>query len=82
VGVRPGPTRNLVVKPLRGTRAKRRCVAGTAGIQSAGLILGQMASMGESGGQFFGLHVIAADSKGNICRGEVFAGERLQKFVR
>jgi hypothetical protein len=32
--------------------------------------------MGENGGQFFGLHVIAVDSKGNIYKGEAFAGER------
>ena len=38
-------------------------------------------SMGETGGQFFGLHMIATDSKGNIYTGEVFAGERVQRFV-
>ena len=37
--------------------------------------------MGENGGQFFGLHMIAVDSKGNIYTGEVFAGERVQRFV-
>jgi hypothetical protein len=37
--------------------------------------------MGENGGQFFGLHMIATDSKGNIYTGEVFAGERVQRFV-
>jgi len=46
-----------------------------------GKILGQMGSMGENGGQFFGLHMIAVDSKGNIYTGEVFAGERVQRFV-
>ena len=40
-----------------------------------------MGSMGENGGQFFGLHMIAVDSKGNIYTGEVFAGERVQRFV-
>jgi hypothetical protein len=40
-----------------------------------------MGSMGENGGQWFGLHMIAVDSKGNIYTGEVFAGERVQRFV-
>jgi hypothetical protein len=46
-----------------------------------GKIVGQMSSMGENGGQWFGLHMIAVDSKGNIYTGEVFAGERVQRFV-
>jgi len=37
--------------------------------------------MGESGGSFWGLHMIAVDSKGNIYTGEVFAGQRIQRFV-
>ena len=43
--------------------------------------VGRMGSMGDNGGQFFGLHMIAVDSKGNIYTGEVFAGERVQRFV-
>jgi sugar lactone lactonase YvrE len=39
-----------------------------------GKILGTLGSMGENGGQFFGLHMIAVDSRGNIYTGEVFAG--------
>jgi hypothetical protein len=46
-----------------------------------GKMAGQMGSMGESGGQFFGLHMIAVDSVGNIYTGEVFAGERVQRFL-
>jgi hypothetical protein len=46
-----------------------------------GKIMGSMGSMGENGGQFFGFHMIAVDSKGNIYTGEVFAGERVQRFV-
>ena len=46
-----------------------------------GKIVGQMGSMGENGGQFFGLHMIAVDSKGIIYTGEVFAGERVQRFL-
>jgi hypothetical protein len=38
--------------------------------------------MGQNGGQFFGLHMIAVDSKGVINRGKVFNGERVQRFVR
>jgi hypothetical protein len=45
-----------------------------------GRIVGQMGTMGENGGQFFGLHMIAVDSKGTIYTGEVFAGERVQRF--
>ena len=37
--------------------------------------------MGENGGQFFGLHMIAVDSQGNVYTGEVFQGERVQRFV-
>jgi hypothetical protein len=46
-----------------------------------GKVVGQMGSMGENGGQFFGLHMIAVDSKGTIYTGEVFAGERVQRFL-
>jgi hypothetical protein len=46
-----------------------------------GTVVGEMGHMGENGGQFFGLHMIALDSRGNIYTGEVFAGERVQRFV-
>jgi hypothetical protein len=46
-----------------------------------GKIISQMGSMGENGGQFFGLHMIAVDSKGIIYTGEVFQGERVQRFI-
>ena len=46
-----------------------------------GKVMGQMGSMGENGGQFFGLHMIAVDSKGIVYTGEVFAGERVQRFL-
>jgi hypothetical protein len=46
-----------------------------------GTIVGQIGTMGENGGQFFGLHMIAVDSKGNIYTGEVLQGERVQRFV-
>jgi len=46
-----------------------------------GKIVGRLGSMGESGGQFFGLHMIATDSRGYIYTGEVFAGQRVQRFV-
>jgi DNA-binding beta-propeller fold protein YncE len=46
-----------------------------------GKVVSQMGSMGENGGQFYGLHMIAVDSKGNIYTGEVFAGERVQRFL-
>jgi hypothetical protein len=46
-----------------------------------GKLIGKMGSMGENGGQFFGLHMIAVDSKGIVYTGEVFAGERVQRFL-
>jgi len=46
-----------------------------------GTVVGRMGTMGENGGQFFGLHMIAVDSRGDIYTGEVFAGERVQRFV-
>jgi hypothetical protein len=46
-----------------------------------GKIIGQMGQMGENGGLWFGLHMIAVDSQGNVYTGEVFAGERVQRFV-
>ena len=38
-------------------------------------------TMGDQGGLFFGLHVIDVDSQGNIYTGEVFSGQRIQRFV-
>ncbi len=46
-----------------------------------GKVLGTLGQMGQDGGEFFGLHMIATDSKGNIYTGEVFNGERVQRFV-
>jgi hypothetical protein len=46
-----------------------------------GKVVGRMGNMGENGGQFFGLHMIAVDSKGDIYTGEVFQGERVQRFL-
>jgi hypothetical protein len=46
-----------------------------------GKIIGTLGSMGDNGGQFFGLHMIAVDSRGNIYTGEVFTGQRVQRFV-
>jgi len=43
-----------------------------------------LTSFGDGGrqpGQFFGVHSIATDSKGNIYTTETFEGKRLQKFV-
>jgi DNA-binding beta-propeller fold protein YncE len=49
--------------------------------RQTGKTIGQLGSMGENGGQFFGLHMIATDSKGVIYTGEVFNGERVQRFL-
>ena len=49
--------------------------------RESGDLVGQMGNMGDNGGSFYGLHMIAVDSQGNIYTGEVFAGERVQRFV-
>ena len=46
-----------------------------------GKVVSTLGSMGQNAGQFYGLHMIATDSKGNIYTGEVFGGERVQRFV-
>ena len=46
-----------------------------------GKVVGTLGQMGENGGQFFGLHMIATESRGTIYTGEVFAGQRVQRFV-
>jgi DNA-binding beta-propeller fold protein YncE len=43
-----------------------------------------LTSFGDGGrqpGQFFGVHSIATDSKGNIYTTETYEGKRIQKFV-
>ena len=46
-----------------------------------GKILGHMGQMGQNGGEFFGIHMEATDSKGVLYTGEVFYGERVQRFL-
>ncbi len=46
-----------------------------------GTIVTEYGRMGDNGGQFFGLHMIAVDSRGYIYTGEVFSGQRAQRFV-
>ena len=46
-----------------------------------GELLGHMGRMSDAGGLFYGLHMIAVDSEGNIYTGEVQNGERVQRFV-
>ena len=45
-----------------------------------GQVVGELGSMGEAGGQFFGLHMIAVDSTGHIYTGEVDSF-RVQRFA-
>ncbi len=45
-----------------------------------GAVVGELGHMGEGGGEFFGLHMIAVDSQGNIYTGEVDSF-RVQRFV-
>ena len=49
--------------------------------RETGEVVADMGTMGDSGGQFYGLHMIAVDSYGNIYTGEVQNGERAQRFV-
>jgi len=49
--------------------------------RETGEVLGRMGTMSDQAGQFFGLHMIAVDADGNIYTGEVFTGQRLQRFV-
>lgn len=46
-----------------------------------GKVVSHFGTMSQNGGQFMGLHMIAVDSKGNIYTGEVWNGERVQRFV-
>ena len=46
-----------------------------------GKIVGKIGQMGQNAGEFFGVHMEAVDSKGNLYTGEVFYGERVQRFV-
>ncbi len=48
--------------------------------RQTGEVVGRLGSMGENGGQFFGLHMIAVDSDGYIYTGEVDSF-RVQRFV-
>jgi len=45
-----------------------------------GRVVGEVGGMGEEGGRFFGLHMIAVDSRGYIYTGEVDSF-RVQRFV-
>ncbi len=45
-----------------------------------GQVVGEAGGMGENGGLFFGLHMIAVDSQGNVYTGEVDSF-RVQRFV-
>jgi hypothetical protein len=49
--------------------------------RDSGEIVAEMGNMGDSGGEFYGLHMISVDSQGNIYTGEVQQGERVQRFV-
>jgi hypothetical protein len=49
--------------------------------RATGKVLGTLGSMGQNAGSFFGLHMEATDSKGNLYTGEVFYGERVQRFL-
>jgi hypothetical protein len=48
--------------------------------RATGEVKGTLGQMGHNAGSFFGLHMEATDSKGNLYTGEVFYGERVQRF--
>ena len=45
-----------------------------------GEVVGTYGRFGRQAGQFFGVHNIAIDSKGNVFTTEVFEGKRIQKW--
>lgn len=47
-----------------------------------GKVVSRVGSSGNNGGQFHGLHMLSADSKGNLYTGEVESGERVQRFLQ
>jgi hypothetical protein len=49
--------------------------------RKTGKVLGTLGQMGQNPGSFFGVHMEATDSKGNVYTGEVFYGERVQRFL-
>jgi sugar lactone lactonase YvrE len=49
--------------------------------RKTGKVVSTMGQMGQNAGSFFGLHMEATDSKGNLYTGEVFYGERVQRFL-
>jgi hypothetical protein len=49
--------------------------------RQTGKVVGSFGTMGDQGGMWFGLHMIDVDSQNNIYTGEVFAGQRIQRFV-
>ena len=46
-----------------------------------GKVVGNFGTMGDQGGLFYGLHMVEVDSRNYIYTGEVFAGQRVQRFV-
>jgi hypothetical protein len=48
--------------------------------RKSGEVVGTLGQMGHNAGSFFGIHMEATDSKGNLYTGEVFYGERVQRF--
>ena len=44
-------------------------------------VLGAFGRAGHNAGEFYGAHVMASDSKGNLFIGETYEGKRVQKFA-
>jgi hypothetical protein len=44
-------------------------------------VLSAFGHAGHQAGEFYGAHVMASDSKGNLYIGETYEGKRIQKFA-
>ena len=48
--------------------------------RSTGEVVGTYGRYGRNAGQFYGVHNVAIDSRGNVFTSEVYEGKRLQKW--
>ena len=69
------------VDPRRITPESTLALDGAAKIDLLGREVTAFGDGGRQPGQFYGVHSIATDSKGNVYTTETWEGKRLQKFV-
>ena len=70
--------RSAAEVPVRRRRPQREGVHRAEGDDA---VLTSFGDGGRQPGQFFGVHSIATDSRGNVYTSETYEGKRLQKFV-